>query len=53
MDLKVNLPSESTNFFSVVYVVGNWLKSNILYAKDVILITCYPAAHHNVPLRSV
>jgi hypothetical protein len=53
MDLEVNLLSESTNFFSVVCIVASRLKYNILYAKNAILITCCPAAHHNNPHRSV
>jgi hypothetical protein len=53
MDLELNLLSESANFFSVVCIGGNLLKSNILYAKDVILITCCPAANHSNPQRSV
>lgn len=53
MDLEVNLFSESVNFFSVVCIVRNWLKSNILYAKDVILITRCPEIHHSNPHGSV
>jgi hypothetical protein len=45
--LKVNLLSVGTDSFSVVFIVGSWLKSNILYTKAVTLIAVCPEAYRN------